>query len=303
MPLFFLVAGFLFNYTKYSRDFCGFVKKKFKRLAVPYLVGSLVIFYPFWYFLGRHYGEAAVKHADPLTQFIGVFYATGIDYWMQFNLPPWFLNCMFVSLVVCWGIHRLAGGNDTKLVVLTLLASALGYGISFVVLLPWSIDIALAIQVFMLAGLYLRRFDFTSNWWWLAVLPLAAALALNGRIDTASRHYANIFLYYIGGIAGTILMMKISAAIDRLMSGSTFERFLTYCGRNSLMILMFQSMGFKVASVVFVFGLKQSLQVAHTYWPVYDCTALAFCCAVIWLKQKLDARMVRYAWWNRFFMW
>ena len=62
MPLFFLVAGFLFNYTKYSRDFCGFVKKKFKRLAVPYLVGSLVIFFSLlvfpWPPLRRGGGEA-----------------------------------------------------------------------------------------------------------------------------------------------------------------------------------------------------------------------------------------------------
>ena len=301
MPLFFVLAGFLFNYTKYSRDFGGFVRKKWHRLAVPYLVSSLVIFYPFWYLVGRHYGELAAKNFDPAVQFFGIFYAS--NFGLKFNGALWFVPCMFMALLLYWGIHRLSGGNRARLTVLTLVLAATGYGLSFVAELPWGLDIALVVQVFLLAGFFLRRYGFASRWWWLTVLPLAAVVVLNGRIDTATRIYHNLFLYYLGGIAGTILMMKIAQCISRWLSCSVFEHFLAYCGRNSLMILLFQMLGFKVASALLVYGCHMPLQVAKSYWPLRVVLVMASCIVVIELKKRLDMRMVRYGWWNRFFMW
>ena len=304
MPLFFIVAGWLFNYTRYSQDFYTFVKKKFNRLIMPYLVSSLIIFYPFWFLLGKKYGGTAATAQDPLTQFIGIFYATGIDQWMQFNMPAWFLTCMFVSLVACWWLHRWSVGSKRRLFLLTVFVAMAGYGISFVVYLPWSIDIALVMQVFLLTGLYLRRFDFESPGWWLTALVLMGTIFANGHVDTASRHYANIFLYYVGGIAGTLLMIKISVTFDRLCTDSALERVVTFCGRNSLMILLFHSLGYKFASALFAYVFKMPLEVAHNrYWLVYALVSLCFCGIVIIVKNRLDVYMKRYVWWNRFFVW
>lgn len=304
MPLFFIVGGFLFNFTKYRCDFSGFVKKKFRRLVVPYLVSSLVIFYPFWYFLARHFGETAVNQQVPLTQFLGIFYATGIDYWMQFNLPPWFLTCMFVSLLVFWGLHKLADGDEKKLLVATILTAAIGYVISFYVMLPWSIDIALVVQVFMIAGWYLRSFPMDWRWIFVSALVLAVSISVNGEIDTAKRHYENILLYYLGGIAGTILMMKVATWMDDFMAQTAVERFLAFCGRNSLMILLFHSVGFKFSSVFFVYILKIPLATAHvTFWPIYAAVSLIFCIIIIQVKQWADRRLNQYAWWTTFFAW
>jgi len=56
---------------------------------------------------------------------------------------------------------------------------------------------------------------------------------LNEPIDVAMRIYGNPLLYYAGGLASTLLVMKLSA----LISGANILSLVNDCGRQTIIIL------------------------------------------------------------------
>lgn len=214
MPLFFIISGYLFYFSKWKSHFTDFFQNKFRRLMIPYFTSSILIFYPLWYFLGRHFGENASRNDSPVQEFIGIFYANGFDEWMAFNVPLWFLPCLFCTLILAYFIYWCSKENVRYLVFYSLLFSAIGYAVHFYAFLPWSIDIAMTVQIFMLIGTLLRGIELKSRWWLLAVPILAVCAMWNGRVDMNGRVYGNLALYYLGGISGTILCMKLSVFLS-----------------------------------------------------------------------------------------
>ena len=102
-------------------------------------------------------------------------------------------------------------------------------GIFCPIYFPWGIDIAMTSQIFLITGYLLKDRDL--NWKLiLFALILIPTAELNLTIDMPNRIYNAPILFFINGIAGSILIFKLSQLIA--------NRFLNFIGRNTLPILI-----------------------------------------------------------------
>ena len=124
MPVFFVLAGMTFTWRK-EETFGAFVKKKARRLLVPYLGYNLFLFLFFFVKDSMLTGNVASESFFPL---LGILYsrnslfgrgAAENVYFMQIlNAPTWFLTGLFVSLVVFWILMQAVGGELRKLFIM-----------------------------------------------------------------------------------------------------------------------------------------------------------------------------------------
>lgn len=221
MPLFFIISGYLFNFFKWSNNFKGFINKRFDRMIIPYFGMSILVFYPMWYIASMKFSQFAT-HEIPTPQktFLDIFYATFVGDGMTFNPVLWFLPCLFVSEIIFFVLLTLC--KTTKMQILCSISIAIvGYLLrSFN--LPWSIDIAMVVQVLLMSGYLLKKIDIKM---WLIAISMIIFMLSNAfnSVDTSHRIYGNLFLYYAGGISGTILILKLSDLLDVSMKKNIRE--------------------------------------------------------------------------------
>lgn len=145
LTLFFVISGYLMNPERYS--FWEYVKKRAVRLLLPYFLFALT---------------SAIKKIEnfPLQLASALFCSGKINSVLP-QLPdqPWFLPCLFLSELVFFGVRKLERFSFGKWVEvpLCLLLSACGFLLTKIHYLPWSIDIALFVQLFLCGGMLLKR--------------------------------------------------------------------------------------------------------------------------------------------------
>lgn len=86
MPLFFFVSGFLFRAEATKL----FLKKKFKRILIPYLFFSTLSFILYYI---PHYKDSLISVR---IFFEGTLLGISDDYYLSWNTVLWFLPCLFV---------------------------------------------------------------------------------------------------------------------------------------------------------------------------------------------------------------
>jgi len=155
MPLFFMISGMLFRREKYP-DFWTFVKRRAKRLLVPFVIYSVItwIIWAIFRFV-RH--DSVVSYWDPLLQTV---IAKGSGAYMVHNSALWFIPCLFATEILYFTFSKLC--NIPKLVAAISCAT-----LSFVLghyfaddwgfLLPWNFDAALIGVFFYCVGNILRQ--------------------------------------------------------------------------------------------------------------------------------------------------
>lgn len=109
VSLFFLASGYCFD-PKYLNDEATYVKRRFRRLYVPFVKWSIffLLLNHLWFYIGflsEHYGNAAGGVTHPLTLHQGlqalwsiVFNMSGYDQFLGGAF--WFFRAMFVSSIV-----------------------------------------------------------------------------------------------------------------------------------------------------------------------------------------------------------
>ena len=113
VPLFFFMAGLLFNFEKHP-SFTEFVKHRSKQLLVPYFC-FFTLFYLFWLFVGRGLSSPE-EQALPL-------YAPLLEYLYGrpklVCMPLWFIACLFAMQCIFYLFKNL--NRNITLVILLLL--------------------------------------------------------------------------------------------------------------------------------------------------------------------------------------
>ena len=225
MPIFFVLAGMTFHYRP-EETFGAFVRKKAKRLLLPYFGYNLFLFLFFFVKNDLLAGRVGAQSLFPL---LGILYsrnclfpmeASSNVYFMQIlNAPTWFLTCMFVSYLLLWLLMRTAKGSWKRALslnfILLLLAVLLHYLCP--VLLPWSLDCALYAVSFLLFGMWLSREDaaerlYRRPWGILLAAAVFAGLSwVNGSVNMSVADYGRSMLLYlpVGGL-GSLLVMELS---------------------------------------------------------------------------------------------
>lgn len=240
MPFFFVTAGFLLNLDKWGGDknFRPFAAKLFKRLLVPYYVAE-ILWYPIWFVVCREGGYLNYlqgwAYIKPFYALTAIFIGNGNDIGLVLG-ALWFLPALFCAEIIFITLYNRLNKIGAEIFVFAV-ATAASLGFSLIPL-PFGFDIALAAQIFLLAGVLIRRYNVVDRLspkiCGVLTLIVIVAFELNERVSMNSRVYGNALLFYAGGLSGTLLLMKISA----LMTGGKIFSLISSCGRQSMMILV-----------------------------------------------------------------
>lgn len=272
MPLFFVLAGLVFDKERYS-SFADFLKRRMKNLICPYILFSLIsiLFELVISIYGNGFSSDTVSAIfEGLT---GVVLSRGsADF---FNAPLWFVLCLFAVEIIYFFISKL---KSCYIVILCISLIVFGWFLEseyFMFenkLLPWSIDSALfALGFYSLGNLMSDVFKFgitalsdSKNKYLICstivVLSLAVGIPLamaNGKVSLGSKILNNGFILYLTGIIGTLSVIGLSVLLNR-------SRFLVWCGQNSFYIMAVHYL------------CRVSLRYVYKFFdvPIYDKTSL-----------------------------
>lgn len=244
MPFFFIMAGYLLNVAKYEKRYNDFVNKSFKRLVVPYFLANF-LYYPIWFIFCHLMGRLAIydwAYRAPLDVLRNIFIGNipAEDIWLVLH-PLWFLTCLFFAEIIFLKLHSYFNENTSKFLAILLILAVAGYILGNRLPLPLGMDIALVAQIFIFAGNFIKKNNLLEQMnfgscivFWALVFAITY---LNGKITMDGREYGNLILLYIGGIVGSLAVMKISMWLTNL-NNKVFD-FVKYCGKQSMAILIF----------------------------------------------------------------
>lgn len=227
IPVFFVLSGF--TMSEYS------IMKKAKRLLLPYLLFNLFFIVTmictklkdltYLDYLGCLYSRYSVY---PL------FLSENIYLMNLGNSPLWFLPAMFSSFCLLIPYIKYSKFNFVWLLIyisITYIFSSLP------ILLPWSLDTAFLLSIFIFVGMLVKRFSLLNLKFIYLIIIYAIVAYLCGYINISVRIYgSSLILLLIGGTIGSLLVMKISMYIEK----TKLKYPLTIIGQNSLTIFAIQ---------------------------------------------------------------
>lgn len=248
MPLFFFLSGFFFRPGKVG-GFGAFAAKKSRSLLLPYFAFAAL---SYLYFILRYsFGDSDYyRDLNVLQVLAGIAYSAGIREWMDFNLPLWFLTCLFVTEMMYYGIKRWVPRKTGTVLVLAV-CSLIGYadGLWNPYKLPWGIDVAFTAVVFFGGGQLLREAVgyMAGRAVWLRLAAACLLLAVNlvftlDRVNVNMKLHGSYYDFYLAAFAG------VGACL--LLAGLIRVQALDFLGRNALVIMACHSPMLNLASKV-----------------------------------------------------
>lgn len=214
IPLFFIISGYCTT-RKVS------ISGKFKKLILPYILFTILLMIVYLDF-------------KPIN-FIGFVYSrwclfplgteSNILFFRIGNGPLWFLTSMFVAFIL---FKPLQSNKMPWLIVACYLVVT--YALSFLpILLPWSLDTAFLMAVFIFVGSFFREKMLMEQ----ISLPIFIGLTIIysmltiycGKINLSVRLYGTSLLFLLpAAVIGSSLLMKLSVIIDGTQIGHILQR-------------------------------------------------------------------------------
>ena len=248
MPFFFFVAGMLFKREKY-KSFGEFLKKRSKRLLVPYLiyaVGSYILWAGLKFFSHESW-EVIIK---PLPQ---IFLAQGSGQFMCFNSALWFIPCLFVVEIIYFFKTSREWLNIILAFVLAGLSFVLGdiYGDGYWFLLPFNLDAALIALPFYCIGNIITKVysqekitsmvsenNLMTLLVWIVSTAILSVLAYKfGECSMGSSSYnCNPTIFMVRAYVGIVSMLSFSLLLSQI-SNQRFKSTFKWLGTYSLDVM------------------------------------------------------------------
>lgn len=257
MPLFFLLSGYIAKKHVGNTSFQAWLKQQMASRLVPYLFLSLLLIIPTFWITGFTVG-LSLPSVEGYVKGIGATILAGFPY---FNIPTWFLICLFVVEIFHYVTSRFLSSNARILVI------ALGFYI-FGSLLAWNAGFMrptnilsphgkiypyfMILEAFTgyaiyLIGVYLRRNNVLAGSASPLILAVSSFTCLvlvfltfdlnkgmflipfyDAVILVASSH-GNPILFPLTAVLGSLLIVIIAKMTTRI-------RFLCYLGGNTVVI-------------------------------------------------------------------
>ncbi len=232
VPLFFILSGYMYKDKgiPVGKD----LYNKGKKLLKPYFFFSVVLL--------------LIYKRFAWNDIVGVFYSRyclytyhapdNIFFMKATNSPMWFLTAMFATFPLFYIIMK----NEKYIKWIVLSYLLITWGCTFLpILLPWSLDVAFIMAIFMYIGvLFRRQKNLLNKPSYIYGLIIAAFLILckvNGEPNPSVRELGNsLLLYMITGVLGSISMMWICKHLE----GKPFSGLLADIGRHTLVIFCLQ---------------------------------------------------------------
>ena len=237
VPIFFITSG----YTTFNID----IAQKAKKLIGSYILYSVILFI---LFLSIQYIRQAPL-GDIKNMVVGILYSRYSLYPldvcdniyflnMEYNAPLWFLTSMFTAYVALMPLLKWPKWQAWIIgayIILTFLLAQLP------ILLPWSIDCAPLMAIFIYCGMKMRDYNLLENrsWllWSIIFIGYCVLTVINGSENLSVRDYGNsIVLCCMSGILGSIFTLKFAFWLEQFK----IAKYIAYIGKHSLTIFCLQ---------------------------------------------------------------
>lgn len=304
VQLFFVLSGCVY---RPGRNYAENVKRKVKRLLIPYFSCNVVLLM-FYALTGRSWEETKFSA-------VGILYSRACLYNVDmtpdadniffFNIAnggTWYLTAFFVTALVfhlvidrCMEDRKFLVGC---IAVLTTLAMALA---ELPVLLPWSIDIAFAVAVFVILGAFLTKEGFFEKDWNVGlivgtVICYVVLTEINPGLNTSVREYGiygrwSVPFYIALGFTGSVLCIWTAKLVQDTFVG----KFLVYIGNNTIILLSFHILILELFEIIAgrLFDLETLNGVVYVLYQVIRISVSVCGCLVLgkiidMAKEKLS---------------
>ena len=294
VPVFFVLSGF--TYRSREESFLSFLKRKAKRLLLPYITANGILFAfffvkdgfmadgnlsnMFWNVIGIFYARNQLFATDAQTLFFSGFEGNVYLYGML-NSPTWFLPALFLTMGVFEVLLRLTKRDGRRMLLggVILLCLANLYHYLFPLLLPWSLDAMPYFLIMFMWGYFMGKKEFMRYFdrhkWVLLILFGVFLLCawINGSANYSIGNYgkSTMMALYNALVSSTILMYLVRK------TEKWIPKVLTMVGRQTLFILCYHLFAFSVLETVFA-GLHPLLMIF---------AALVFLTVIAWGKERI----------------
>lgn len=248
VAIFFLIMGLTFSL---DNTFISFIKKKAKRLLIPYFVFSIISILILYFAAYIVPALSEYKSKSILLNFWGAIYGNGLTGNMKWNLPLWFLPCSFVTLIFVFGFEKLISKFKVNKIAFRILYILISVSITFLyvcyikwIKLPFGTEVAIPMSGFVELGILISKFDcFKHKFVYLLIcIPLIVLgffLSINnGSVSVMSLYFGdNFVVYYISAISSIIGILSFIIWLCSLEVLAVPIKPFCYCGRHTLAIL------------------------------------------------------------------
>lgn len=248
VPAFFFISGYCY---KRKESFGGYFKNKIRGIVIPYVIFSLISILIFYLGSIVYTPLTTMAECNPIKNIIVMLYGNSKPDGMRYNLPLWFLPCLFSVSMIAYGIDLFGDKWKKKhLVRLTGIILGIIIGIFFRnnedIALPWHIETASSMLVWYLCGIECREYRIIESYTGknrnnriIAVLVSMGILVVGACISffnvrvvgVREEHYGVLGIYYVAAILGIVGCIGISVAISKC-------KLLEILGKNTLGVLV-----------------------------------------------------------------
>lgn len=250
MPLFFIISGYLFNFSKYENNFKTLLKNRFNRLILPAFAFSIIL-----------YIEKAIlylKHTINMD-FLNdkLLNISHISNFLSLGGALWFLICLFFAELIFWLIlHLTKNIKDVYKLIIVSIMTFCGIIIGKYFHLPLSLDLALVAQIFLFSGYILKEnksLEKISGLKFTIIFILLWIIDINfGGLSMKNSQYSNLIFSIIGAIAASIIMINSIKFLT--IHNKYFCQIFSYLGKESIIIYCMQIPIISSGHIMSLFG-------------------------------------------------
>lgn len=246
VPVFFALSGMTFSFSKDWKSFGKKTLKRFIRILIPYLVTLTIVFIVV---LIRDNSQltSAKWWTNQTYRYIGYVSANYLNVHAL-----WFLFALFTGGTL-FDLFHLLCKNDGLLGIICGLFSLVGViAGKFEFLMPLSLDVSMAILIFLFLGYKLKNFDFSKRPLlrniillivWGATMVIMWFSATGGTyMAISNRRYTLFPLCYICAVAGSLLFLQVIFWIEKYLP-KVMTKPISFLGRYTLYIVCIHGFG------------------------------------------------------------
>lgn len=265
MPFFFFISGLLYR----SRDVSCFeyIKRKYTSLILPFWWWNF-IFFPVFFIL-YYWGKWSLLTC--IRGLIEIFFTVNK---VPFLGSTWFLPALFwVSVFVHIFIRKICCNRrygDLLLMVCGSIICILGFYVNF----PYRISRTLICAMFYICGYlynkYLKsKINHMKNQ--IACLGGIAFLIISTQnsVDMGANIYTYKWGFIVGALGASAFILRLSYWIMKCGVVERIASHLSYLGRNSIDIVIWQFLAFRITIVIQILVMNVGMNVI-TAFPIYD---------------------------------
>lgn len=290
MPLFFVVAGYLFDYKKWrQKGFVALLRSRANAYLIPYTVLFCINFIC-WLLLNIISGRTLEAKTVIFWLLAGAY---SHDTMMPNCAPLWFLTCLFVSYIFFWILviqeKKLKQIAISVCYIMILFILCKIESCNNITQLPWHVDVAFIASVFMLVGYYLKEVElklanikkvYRVSGCFILFCMMSLAIMINGQINMVQNQYQNTIMFLLVASVMSIVIMMLVKDTEIIIKKYSLYKICEYWGRNSIVFIGFNYLfNVVVRQVLNMMNFRNSVvySIVDIFVVLIGCTGIAMC--------------------------